>query len=327
MANEKKGYASKDHVVRDSKAIEEMVLYEKDAKKKIAFITFNRPELMNAAPWPLTQRLRYLVRDAECDPEVKVIVLRGAGRHFGVGDDIWEAGYVVGLGAGRTVEEREKPSIKRRLVGEVGTDEGGEKWMGIRSGGELGIDSIKPIIAQVQGYCYGIHMMIIMACDIVIASEDALFTQPWWRYIGGLINWSLLIELVGLRKAQEMVLTCRPLDAYEAEKFGLITKVVPTDKLEETVLEYAQVVSIVPGDVIAVGKMMCQLALQARGLEIGQQAISIGHCLGTHQHYQPDEWNFLKDRRDKGVAGAVANRDSMVPPRFRQSMRSRAQTK
>jgi enoyl-CoA hydratase len=326
VGNEKKTYASKDFVVRDVKEIEKMLLYEKVPEKKLVYLTMNRPDLMNAMPWPLMQRLRNLANEAEADPEVKVIVLRGAGEHFGVGDDIWEAGYVIGVPPGRTKEERVRPSIRKRLVGKPGTQEG-EKWFSMRSGGEWGIDCIKPIIAQVQGYCYGMHLMIIMGCDIVIASEDALFTQPFWRYIGGQINWSLLIELVGLRKAQEMILTCRPLDADEAERFGLITKAVPRDKLEETVLEYAQVISILPGDAVAVGKMMCQLALQARGLEIGANTLTIGHCLGSHQQFDPDEWNFLKERRDKGVAGAVKTRDAMVPPRYRQSMKARKMSK
>lgn len=296
----------------DTPEFENWLQWEKDPEKKVAWITFNRPERSNAMPLLIIDRINDLLRQAEKDDEVKVVIFRGTGPHFGVGADATELGYQIGFKSGKTAEEKKRPDQTQRLVDD-------RRTMGWDNPEMRTYRCVKATICQVQGYCYGLQFELAMASDIVICAEDARFAHPAFRYLGPMGNMNLWIETIGLRKVKEIMLTARPLNAEEALQCDLVNKVVPLDKLEQTVNEYAQAISVMPMDGITIGKAIFELCLEARGVGLGSLMFSFGHTLLTNLKIQPDEWGFMKARRDKGLTAALAERDNLVAPAFRMS--------
>jgi len=107
------------------------------------------------------------------------------------------------------------------------------------------------------------------------------------------------------------------MSADEALQCGLVNKIVPKDELEQWVEDYAQAIAVMPLDSIMMGKAMQQLVMEARGKGVGTMCGWIGHGWSTNLRYEPDEWNFMKARRDKGLTQALRDRDHMVAPFFR----------
>ena len=286
-----------------------MVLYEKDADKHVARIIFNNPEQFNALTLAAVERVGDLVREAEVDDDVKVIIFKGRGPCFGAGADAAELGHYIGYKSGVTAEERRRPSQRQRLLPDRNIVFGAFEHV-IQ-------ECLKATICQVHGYCYGGHFQIALASDIVIATPEAMFTHPALRYLGPAPAGYLWLENLGLKKWKEVTLTMRPVSADEALQCGLINKIVPGDELEQWVEDYAQAIAVMPLDAIMMGKAMMQLVMEARGKGVGGLSEVIGHAWCTNLRYEPGEWNFMKERRGKGLSKALHERDQMVAPFFR----------
>jgi len=210
----------------------ETLLYEK--KDGVAVITLNRPELLNALNRQMNIDLKKAFKVAKEDGEVRAIVLTGSGRGFCSGADIKD--FV----AGETYED-----FKRMI-------EKGEEIKELISPYDL-IDVEKPIIAAVNGVAVGFGMNVCLNCDIVIASEKASFGEFFVRM--ALIpdmNGSLLLPMfVGLNKAKELIFTGERIDAKEAERIGLVNKVVSAEELMPTAMELAK--KLAEGPPLAIG--------------------------------------------------------------------------
>lgn len=294
----------------DPKIIEKVVLYETDPRKKVARIIFNIPEKLNGLPIAALERVGDLVKEAEADNNVKVIIFKGNGPCFGTGAGADELGHYIGYKSGISAEEKKRPSQRQRMLADRNIIFGAfERTI---------MECLKATICQVHSYCYGAHMQLALAADIVIASPDALFTHPAFRYLGPAPqDMYLWLENLGLKKMKEIMLTMRPLTAEEGVKCGLVNRVVPRKTLEKWVGNYAQAISLMPLDSIMMGKAMIQMIMEARGKGIGSMCGWVGHGWSTNLVYQPDEWNFMKERRDKGLTQALRDRDQMVPLEFR----------
>jgi enoyl-CoA hydratase len=285
--------------------------YEVDTERHTATITFNRPEHLNAMPIAGLEYLTQLIKLAERDDDVRVIVLRGSGPCFGVGADANELGWYIGYGTPASGERQRPPAQRRRMLPDRDVIYGSH-------GFEQAIwRCFKPTICEVHSYCYGGHLQMAVAADIVIASEDALFAHPAWRYLGPIFNFPLMIETLGLKKTKELVLTCRPLDAGEAEKFGLVTRAVPREELVPTVDKFVSVIAARNLDGIAMGKAVIEQALEARGAGQGGLFAWAGHSWMTNLRHEKGEHNFVKSRRDRGLTEALDDLDRMVAPEFR----------
>ena len=289
-------------IERDKEWLRQEILLEKDPERKLAWITLNKPDKLNCLVDSHYAYLAQLMSELDWDDEVKVIIFRGAGRCFGAGHDVGALGLRHGIdpaGQGR------RPSQRFRLL----VDRGG----GVR--GEFNIvspvlNSLKVTIAQVHGYCYGYHLFLAMACDMVVATEDASFTHPGFQYIGPTNDLGLLYQVMGLRRFKEMVLTGRAFTAQEAFQCGMLTRVVPADKLEEEVNKLAEAALALPFDGIVLGKAFIQGVLEAAGVRMGNYISNLGHALQTNMRYEPDEFNLLRERREKGVKAATYSRDA-----------------
>ena len=192
------------------------VIYRKT--ESIAVITFNRPEVLNAANNQLTREFLLALKEAEADSEVKVVVLRGEGRAFCAGHDLKEDT------AGETLEE------SLALIEELQETTRVMLRMG------------KPVIAAVQGYALGAGCEWTMNCDIRIAAEGAKFGFPETSIGTTVTNagTKLLSLIVGFGRAKELVLTSRMIEAKEAKEWGLVNEVVPLDVLEKAAMDLAR---------------------------------------------------------------------------------------
>ena len=197
--------------------------YEK--KNRIAYVTLNRPEALNALDDELNDELWEIWRDFSDDPSVDVAILTGAGKAFCAGADLktfipkWEHANM--LDARRNVAR------------------------GIGGGITRGQHRItKPIIAAINGHAIGGGFELALACDIRIAAETAKFgvfevRQGLHQGDGGLVR---LVAIAGVAVALELTLTGREVLADEALRFGLVTKVVPADQVLSTAQTYANMI-------------------------------------------------------------------------------------
>ncbi|MDP3891070.1 enoyl-CoA hydratase/isomerase family protein [Nocardioides sp.] len=301
-----------ENMETDPEVIASYVTYAVDDRRSTATITFNRPEMLNAIPVAAFERVGDLVREAEADDRVKVIVFKGEGEHFGTGADAAELGHYIGYKNGTDKASRRRPSQRQRILPDRNV---------LSSGFTRPIvESLKATICQVQGYCYGGHFQIALSADIVIASPDAKFTHPAFRYLGpapqDMYHW---IEKMGLTTMKDVMLTMRAIGAEEGERKGLVTKVVERDELDQWVADYAEAIAVMPLDSLMMGKSMMQVVMEARGKGLGAMTGWVGHGWATNVAFEENDWNFLKERRAKGVSAALADRDMRVAPYFRLS--------
>lgn len=277
------------------------ILVEKNTEKKIASIIINKPEKLNACTVKMLDEINEQVQKLEEDEDVKVIIFKGNGRCFSAGLDLTDLGFVHGFGTGQPGERR--PSQRQRL------QQDGPHFMGRRAFTQTILCCKKATVAQVHGYCYGSGFQIAMECDVVVAAENTLFTHPGFRYIGPTTDVWLFLLAARLKKGKEMMLTGKPLNAQEAMEAGMINKVVSMDKLEEEGLKMAEAIAMLPMDGIVLGKVQFEAAMEAMGLGKAYTAAVFLHTLQTNIRYEPNEFNLFKERRNKGIKGAIVSRE------------------
>lgn len=286
----------------------EGILFEKDPATKIATITLNRPDKLNATTMSDLEKLTRLVLDINEDDDVKVVIFKGSGGAFCSGHDMEETRVMYAGAGGRRPSQRQKLSVDyERLFGRRGV------WTTIAT-------CWKGTIAQVQGYCYGQGLYLAMGADMIIAAENSLFTHPGWLYMGPISSWQLIMH-VGLKKAKEMMLTGRVIEAKEACEAGLINKVVALDKLEEEVHKSAESIAQLPLDAIVLGKVQFESALDAMGMYQGYVTMAALHTLQTNMRFEPGEFNLVKEIRDKGTSGAFRASDAYYKVRQKKMAR------
>ncbi len=179
-----------------------------EAEGHIAVVRLNRPDRLNALNRQLQDELGEAFAAAEAAPDVRVLILTGAGRAFSVGADIEEL-------------ETTAEGAARQLQASLACLSSPERLR-------------KPVIAAVNGYALGGGFELALACDIVVASDRAVFSVPE-PTLGVVPGFAMqrLPRLVGVMRAREILLTARRLSAQEAREYGLVSRVAPHDDLME----------------------------------------------------------------------------------------------
>jgi enoyl-CoA hydratase len=273
-----------------------VVLYETDGA--VATITMNRPEVANAQDTALIDELDAAFDLADADDRVRVVILAGAGKHFSSGHDLKA---LVGDGEkDEWVQRRETPEGKFLH----------EKTMYYERCLRIH-DFRKPTIAAVQGSCVAAGLMLAAMCDLIVAADDAVFSNPVLRLSGAGVE--LLVEPweLGIRKAKEFLLTGDTIDATEAWRLGLVNRVVPRHELDARARELADRVALVP-----------PVTAQTVKETINQTATLMGKRDALKYHFMAHHWvhnsatalNALAARREKGSMKEVfAERDKGDP--------------
>jgi enoyl-CoA hydratase/carnithine racemase len=311
---------------------DELVLFEKDPKTKIATITLNRPDALNAPTIAARLRFSELVHRANIDDDVKVLVIRGEGKHLGSGADLEEQGDMLNPGSDVSLLKEFKieddgsvkypPPGSYRFLGSI-TNLYADDQFGCRA-----LQNFKKIsILEVKGYCYGWHFYLAGDVDIVVASDDALFGHAAFRYVGwGPRMWTWA-DMMGVRKFMEMVFTGRPFTAQQMYDCNFVNSVVPREKLEEEVAKYAHACSITrPNDTVVAQKTFFEIYKQYRGEYMG--SLLTGFLEGMKPMMTDDSAADLglgTDTMEKGLANSVKDNDARFPPDWRLSLKGRAQ--
>ncbi|KKD07810.1 enoyl-CoA hydratase [Streptomyces sp. WM6386] len=234
------------------------ILYE--VKDRIATLTLNRPEVANAQNMALLDELDEAWTRAAQDEDVKVVVLRAEGRHFSAGHDLkdrWPAPDEI------TLEWIYRAETRRYLEYTL-------RWRNLP----------KPSIAAVQGRCIAGGLMLCWPCDLIVAAQDALFSDPVVTMgIGGVEYHGHTWEL-GARKAKEILFTGRPLTAQEAEKTGMVNQVVPRDELDSRTRELAEQIAKMPAFGLRQAKRAVNQTLDVQGFYAAVQSVFDVHQTG-----------------------------------------------
>ncbi|KAJ8905160.1 hypothetical protein NDN08_001670 [Rhodosorus marinus] len=207
-----------------------------ETRDKVGLITLNRPSVMNALNSNLCNEIVDAVASCESDPSIGAMVVTGSDRAFAAGADIKE------------MSSRSYASA--RFKHDLGS------WIDVISGAK------KPIIAAVNGFALGGGCELAMACDIVLASDNAQFGQPEVQ-IGTIPGWGgtqRLIRAVGKAKAMEMILTGRRMSASEAESAGLVARVIPSAQLVDEAVSVGSTISSYSRTIVSAAKECVQVA-------------------------------------------------------------------
>jgi enoyl-CoA hydratase len=274
----------------------ETILYDTDGA--VATITMNRPDMANAQDSTLIDELDAAFDVADADDAIRVVVLAGAGKHFSSGHDL--KALVGGEEPDHWVKMRETPEGKFQH----------EKTMYYERCLRIH-DFRKPTIAAVQGSCVAAGLMLAAMCDLIVAADDAVFSNPVLRMTGAGVE--LLIEPweIGIRKAKEFLLTGDTIDAQEAWRLGLVNRVVPRAELMERTKELADRIALVPA-----------VTAQTVKDTINQTATLMGKRDALKYHFMAHHWvhnsatalTALAARKEKGSMKEVfAERDKGHP--------------
>jgi enoyl-CoA hydratase len=275
----------------------------------VATITLNRPDHLNTIVPPMPDEIEAAIGLAERDWDIKVIVLRGAGRAF-------SAGYDFGAGFQHWGEDMmtdgKWDSGKDFAMVTAPEIAPGQKFMSIWR-------ASKPVIAQLHGWCVGGASDYALCADIVIASEDAVIGTPYSRMWGAYLTGMWLYRL-SLAKVKWHSLTGRPLNGVQAAEVELINEAVPFARLEARVAEIAAELSQIPLSQLRAQKLIVNQAYENMGLASTQ---TLGVILDGLMRNTPDALDFIKTAETQGVRAAVERRDgpfgdySQAPPELR----------
>jgi 2-(1,2-epoxy-1,2-dihydrophenyl)acetyl-CoA isomerase len=240
------------------------ILWKKE--QGIGLLTLNRPRSFNALNRKMVEELLRTLREASVDPEIKVLILTGAGRAFCFGADIEEF---------------------QRAMTEPNRDEALDLLSGVQEIIRQLTAMAKPTLAALNGFATGLGLDLCLACDLRIAAERAKLAEAFVSM--GLVpdggGTYLLPRLVGIARAAEMIFLGKPLTAAEALQWGLINRVVPNAELEKAAWEWAE--ELAKGPTLAIG-----LAKQALWKNLNQdfpsalrlEAQSQRTCLQSQDH-------------------------------------------
>ncbi|MET8680088.1 enoyl-CoA hydratase-related protein [Streptomyces sp. NPDC004647] len=262
------------------KSLETLVLHTTD--NGVSWITLNRPEAMNAITPDQRERIISLLGSASADPDVRAVVVTATGRGFCAGADL------------RTGNGPAAGGDRERLAGDVART--------IRCGAQRLVSAVldceKPVIAAVNGTAAGMGAHLVFACDLVLAAETAEFIEVFVRR--GLVpdggGAYLLPRLIGPQRAKELMFFGDALPAADAERLGLVNRVVPAEDLEKTAREWAERLAAGPTRALSLTKQLVNASLEA------------GRAVAFAAEATAQEINMTTDDANEGVTSFVERR-------------------
>lgn len=275
----------------------ENVVYNKDGTT--ATITLNRPEALNAISPELESELHQALSEADEDDEVRAVILTGSGRAFSAGYDM----------APRPGPAR-RPDPKTAYAGELLRSWWKNDFRNIQHLMHLWYLG-KPVIAAVNGWCMGGGFWYAAACDLTIASDQAVFAQPEVRHISN--STFLFAALCGWKVANRYALTGDHIDAQEALRIGLINEVVPHDDLLQRARALAERIAMVPEPSVRLNKYVTALGLEAAGVRSGLLVNAALSAL-VHSSYLPDRERLDEATAKGGMRAFLEARDARFQP-------------
>lgn len=279
----------------------ETILYEK--KRRGVLITLNRPKVLNALNEQLLNELDVALEEAKKDPEIRAVVLTGAGGVFSTGEDIsgddrptaWPYGISENSSLvyeyDRMRDEERKSFLERQFY----------RW-----------EYPKPIIAAVSGWCLGAASWLALTCHLTFAADDVVFGQPQVRHAAG--TDFIWVILAGFKNALRYSLTGDHVDAQEALRIGLVNKVVPKDQLLEESFAFVERVALVPPETVKINLHISRMGLEMMGL---RKALILNSELSAMARLaKEEEFNKKMEeaRKQGGLKAFFETRDAPFQP-------------
>ena len=257
---------------------------------RVAWLTLNRPERLNALTNELIAALAGAVEELNGDPSVRVLVLRGAGRAFCAGYDLdW----------GTAVEsERQAERGWDPVQDFLGMSRNVGAFMALWR-------SPKPVIAAIHGWCVGGGTDLALCSDQIVATEDVQIGYPPAR-VWGSPTTALWAYRLGLERAKRLLLTGDAIDGRTAERFGLASAAVPPDRLEQEARALAERMALLPANQLAMMKLLVNQAVENMGLGTTQMLGTLFDGIARHT---PEGVAWRERAREAGVRQALAERD------------------
>ena len=252
--------------------------------EKVLRLTLNRPEKRNALNDSLRGALFDALRKGDRDPDVSMMIIRGAGSCFSAGYD---------LGSPNSDVERSIAHVdgwwSRHVV-----NNWFEMW-----------DMATPIIGQVHGYCLAGGSELAAACDLVYVSDDAKIGYPPVRLMSPPdLAWQPW--LMGLRRGMEALLTGDSMSGAEAVQAGAANRCFPLAELDDAVVGIAERIALIPADLLALNKRVAHRAMEAAGMRTGLRATAEIQAMGFHQ---ASSKAYMRTFGQKGVSASLSERD------------------
>lgn len=258
----------------------EMVLYE--VEDRVATVTLNRPERLNAISWQLMHELLAALEEAERDLDVHVAVVQGAGRAFSTGYEIGEP-HDESRPWSPTAD---RDSIEDRL----------RIWFRIP---ELRL----PIIAKVHGYCIAGATQLASICDVTFAAEDTRVGSGPQLPLGAGFVTAFWAWHIGPKRAKRYAFPSGEfITGTEAAELGLFNEAVPAETLDAYVADYVKRISRVPKDVLAIHKLAANRVQEIQGF---RAALRTGAELDSIAHFSPEVAAMRNSVKELGVRGAI----------------------
>jgi enoyl-CoA hydratase len=261
------------------------VLYER--RGPVAKITLNRPRVLNAINSEIIRAMHRAMDAAEADPEVRVVVLMGAGRAFSAGYDLKET---AASGVSSPTAWRRKLDGNLRFTLRM--------W-----------DCSKPVIAAVHGYCLAGACDLMMMCDLTVAAEGTLFGEPEIRFGSGVVT-LIMPWVLGMKKTRELLYTGHDrLTAEQALALGLVNRVVPPEQLEDGAFALAHEIATIGPEAIKLTKQAINRTYEIMGLREALLAnLDLDTLIETAEGSERAEFNRICNER--GLSAALAWREA-----------------
>jgi len=250
----------------------EKILYKKQGS--ITTVTFNEPDKLNPMGVQMAENIRSALEESARDEEVRAIILTGAGRAFSANGDL------------REIRQNVPPLVFRDGIALV--------FKAVLAIADLE----KPVIAAINGPAVGVAFNMALACDIIVASEGASFSEIF-IHIGLIPDGGahfLLPRIVGLAKAKELFYTGKIISAKEAETLGIVNEVVSADKLNSTALEWANRLGNSPTRAIGMAKKLLNRSFQTGLAEMIQMETEIQTMLRETEDHKEGIAAFFEKR-------------------------------
>ncbi len=262
---------------------------------RVATITLNRPDRLNAINDEMPGEIRRAVETANRDDDVHVVVITGAGRAFCAGYDLKE--YAETKDSPYNQEMPWDPMVDFDRM-HTNTRDFMSLWR-----------SHKPTIAKVRGFAVAGGSDIALCCDLIVMADDARIGYPPAR-VWGCPTTAMWIYRVGAEKAKRMLFTGDLINGAEAREMGLVVDAVPEHLLDETVQQLADQIKGVPRNQLMMQKLMVNQAFDNMGLDSTQMLATLFDGIARHS---PEGLWFKERAEEVGFQQAVAERDSGKP--------------
>jgi len=249
---------------------------------RIGTLTLNRPEKLNALSPTLIAEFVEAIDQVEKDSEIKVLIIRGAGRAFSTGYDLGGGG--TSSGKPFTIDDDRR--VLQRYV---------ENWLRLR-------DLPKPVIAMVHGYCLAGASQLCICTDMIFVADNARIGFPsipaGAGYVSAFWNW-----MVGPHRTKYLAfLPGSQISGKEAEAIGFATRSFPEERLEEETYSYARRVAKVPSQKLQLEKLAINRAMDLRGF---RTSVLSGAEYDAIFHFGPGNEEIKKVREERGLRGAI----------------------